>query len=124
MSNGLNSPGQLDSASFRGSRPRKVGPRVVRLQQIATGGTVNPRRGGNPSVRTTEASTQAVIKAVYVQVLGNVMVGYIWRWCAFSLFWDRHGCLFLYGAESSKVSRVSTYVFKDSTGSYNAGNSD
>ena len=71
VSNGLNSPGQLDSASFRGSRPRKVGPRVVRLQQIATGGTVNPRRGGNPSVRTTEASTQAVIKAVYVQVLGN-----------------------------------------------------
>ena len=71
VSNGLNSPGQLDSASFRSSRPRKVGPRVVRLQQIATGGTVNPRRGGNPSVRTTEASTQAVIKAVYVQVLGN-----------------------------------------------------
>ena len=43
----------------------------MRLQQIATGGTVNPRRGGQPSVRNTEASTQAVIKAVYVQVLGN-----------------------------------------------------
>ena len=71
MSNGLNSPGQLDSDSFRKSRPRKGGPRVMRLQQIATGGTVNPGRGGQPSVRTTEASTQAVIKAVYVQVLGN-----------------------------------------------------
>ena len=71
VSNGLNSPGQLDSASFRSSRPRKVGPRVVRLQQIATGGNVNPRVGGRPSVRNTESSTQAVINAVYVQVLGN-----------------------------------------------------
>ena len=71
VSNGLNSPGQLDSASFRNSRPRKVGPRVVRLQQVATGGNVNPRRGGQPSVRNTESSTQAVINAVYVQVLGN-----------------------------------------------------
>ena len=71
VSNGLNSPGQLDSASFRSSRPRRVGPRVVRLQQIATGGTYNPRRGGQPSVRNTESSTQAVINAVYIQVLGN-----------------------------------------------------
>ena len=71
VSNGLNSPGQLDSSSFRSSRPRKVGPRVVRLQQIATGGNVNPKRGGQPSVRNTESSTQAVINAVYVQVLGN-----------------------------------------------------
>jgi phycobilisome core-membrane linker protein len=44
---------------------------VVRLQQIATGGNVNPSRGGQPSVRNTESSTQAVINAVYVQVLGN-----------------------------------------------------
>ena len=71
VSNGLNSPGQLDSASFRSSRPRKVGPRVVRLQQIATGGNVNRRFNGRPSVRNTESSTQAVINAVYVQVLGN-----------------------------------------------------
>ena len=71
VSNGLNSPGQLDSASFRNSRPRKVGPRVVRLQQIATGGNVNRRVSGRPSVRNTESSTQAVINAVYVQILGN-----------------------------------------------------
>ena len=71
VSNGLASPGQMDSAQFRSSRPRKVGPRVVRLQQIATGGAARPRRGGLPSVRNTEASTQAVINAVYVQVLGN-----------------------------------------------------
>ena len=71
VSNGMASPGQMDSAQFRSSRPRKVGPRVVRLQQIATGGAAVPKRGGQPSVRNTEASTQAVINAVYVQVLGN-----------------------------------------------------
>ena len=44
---------------------------MVRLQQIATGGASVPRRGGQPSVRGTEASTQAVIRAVYNQILGN-----------------------------------------------------
>ena len=71
VSNGMAQPGQMDSPQFRGSRPRKVGPRVMRLQQIATGGAAIPRRSGQPSVRNTESSTQAVIKAVYVQVLGN-----------------------------------------------------
>ena len=71
VSNGLNSPGQIASAQSRASRPRKVGPRVVRLQQISTGGAARPTRGGQPSVRTTESSTQSVINAVYVQVLGN-----------------------------------------------------
>ena len=71
VSNGMASPGQMNSTQFRNSRPRKVGPRVMRLQQIATGGSVNPQRGGQPSVRNTESSTQAVINAVYVQVLGN-----------------------------------------------------
>jgi phycobilisome core-membrane linker protein len=71
ISNGMASPGQMDSAQFRSSRPRKVGPRVMRLQQIATGGAAVPKRGGQPSIRNTESSTQAVINAVYVQVLGN-----------------------------------------------------
>ena len=71
VSNGLTQPGQMDSPQFRGSRPRRLGPTVVRLQQIATGGNSVPRRGGQPSIRGTESSTQAVIKAVYVQVLGN-----------------------------------------------------
>ncbi len=71
VSNGMAQPGQMDSPQFRGSRPRKVGPRVVRLQQIATGGAAMPRRAGQPSIRNTESSTQAVIQAVYVQVLGN-----------------------------------------------------
>ncbi|SBO44546.1 phycobilisome rod-core linker polypeptide [Cyanobium sp. NIES-981] len=71
IGNGLNQPGQMGSTQFRKAEPRRVGPRVVRLQQIATGGNSVPRRGGQPSVRNTESSTQAVINAVYVQVLGN-----------------------------------------------------
>jgi phycobilisome core-membrane linker protein len=71
VGNGMRQPGQMNSPQFRASTPRKAGPKVVRLQQIATGGNSLPRRGGQPSIRNTEASTQAVIRAVYVQVLGN-----------------------------------------------------
>jgi phycobilisome core-membrane linker protein len=71
IGNGMAQPGQMDSPAFRSAKPRRVGPRVVRLQQIATGGNSVPRRGGQPSVRGTERSTQAVINAVYVQVLGT-----------------------------------------------------
>ncbi|MFO7630568.1 MAG: phycobilisome rod-core linker polypeptide [Prochlorococcaceae cyanobacterium] len=71
VGNGMSQPGQMDSPQFRKSQPRRVGPKVVRLQQIATGGNSVPRRSGQPSVRGTEASTQAVIRAVYVQILGT-----------------------------------------------------
>jgi phycobilisome core-membrane linker protein len=71
VGNGMRQPGQMNSPQFRASVPRKAGPKVVRLQQIATGGASVPLRGGQPSIRNTEASTQAVIRAVYVQVLGN-----------------------------------------------------
>jgi phycobilisome core-membrane linker protein len=71
VGNGMRQPGQMNSPGFRSCRPRRVGPRVVRLQQIATGGSSRPRRGGQPSVRNTELSTQGVIQAVYVQVLGS-----------------------------------------------------
>ncbi|MFN5221206.1 MAG: phycobilisome rod-core linker polypeptide [Cyanobacteriota bacterium] len=71
IGNGLAQPGQMDSPQFRKASPRRVGPKVVRLQQIATGGSSTPRRSGQPSVRGTEASTQAVLRAVYNQVLGN-----------------------------------------------------
>jgi phycobilisome core-membrane linker protein len=71
VGNGMRQPGQMNSPQFRAATPRKVGPKVVRLEQIATGGASVPRRGGQPSVRNTEASTQRVIRAVYVQVLGN-----------------------------------------------------
>jgi len=71
IGNGMTLPGQMDSSQFRQAKPRRVGPKVVRLQQIATGGNSQPRRGGQPSIRNTEASTQAVIRAVYTQILGN-----------------------------------------------------
>ena len=71
VGNGMAQPGQMNTAQFRKASPRRVGPKVMRLQQIATGGNSVPRRGGQPSVRNTEASTQAVINAVYVQILGN-----------------------------------------------------
>ncbi|WP_216901413.1 phycobilisome rod-core linker polypeptide [Synechococcus sp. CCY 9618] len=71
IGNGMAQPGPMDSAQFRKSIPRRVGPKVVRLRQIATGGSSTPRRGGQPSIRGTESSTQAVINAVYVQVLGT-----------------------------------------------------
>ncbi|MFY8150421.1 MAG: phycobilisome rod-core linker polypeptide [Prochlorococcaceae cyanobacterium] len=72
IGNGMTQPGQMDSAQFRKATPRRVGPKVLRLQQIATGGSSVPRRGGQPSIRGTESSTQAVIRGVYVQILGSV----------------------------------------------------
>ncbi len=71
IGNGIAQPGQMDSPQFRKAKPRRVGPKLVRLQQISTGGSSVPRRGGQPSVRTTESSTRSVIDAVYVQVLGT-----------------------------------------------------
>ena len=71
IGNGLAQPGQMASAQFRKALPRRVGPKRVRLQQIATGGNSVPRRGGQPSIRNTESSTQGVIRAVYTQILGN-----------------------------------------------------
>ena len=71
IGNGISQPGPMNSAQFRRSTPRRVGPKVLRLQQIATGGNSVPRRGGQPSVRGSESATQAVIRGVYVQILGN-----------------------------------------------------
>ena len=71
IGNGISQPGQMASPQFRQAKPRRVGPKVLRLQQIATGGNSVPRRGGQPSIRNTEASTQAVIRGVYAQILGN-----------------------------------------------------
>jgi len=70
VGNGMIQPGQMNSPGFRSAKPRRVGPRVLRLQQIATGGSSAPARSGQPSIRSTEASTQSVINGVYVQVLG------------------------------------------------------
>nr|YP_002048857.1 anchor polypeptide LCM [Paulinella chromatophora]ACB42647.1 anchor polypeptide LCM [Paulinella chromatophora] len=72
LGNGMLQPGQMNSTQFRNAQPRRVGPKVIRLKQIATGGSSVPSRGGQPSSRNTESSTQSTIKAVYVQVLGNI----------------------------------------------------
>jgi phycobilisome core-membrane linker protein len=71
IGNGMNQPGPMNSVQFRKALPRRVGPKVLRLQQIATGGSSVPGRGGQPSIRGTESSTQAVIRGVYNQILGN-----------------------------------------------------
>ncbi|MEI8249679.1 MAG: phycobilisome rod-core linker polypeptide [Synechococcus sp. ELA057] len=71
IGNGIRQPGPMNSAQFRQASPRRVGPKVLRLQQIATGGNSVPRRGGQPSIRGSESATQAVIRGVYVQILGN-----------------------------------------------------
>ena len=71
IGNGMNQPGPMNSVQFRKALPRRVGPKVLRLQQIATGGNSVPGRGGQPSIRGTESSTQAVIRGVYNQILGN-----------------------------------------------------
>ncbi|MEB3271569.1 MAG: phycobilisome rod-core linker polypeptide [Synechococcus sp.] len=71
IGNGMRQPGPMNSAQFRQSSPRRVGPKVLRLRQIATGGSSVPRRGGQPSVRMSEAATQGVIRGVYNQILGN-----------------------------------------------------
>ncbi|MEB3321598.1 MAG: phycobilisome rod-core linker polypeptide, partial [Synechococcaceae cyanobacterium] len=51
IGNGMNQPGPMASPRFRTASPRRVGPKVVKLQQIATGGNSVPRRSGQPSVR-------------------------------------------------------------------------
>jgi phycobilisome core-membrane linker protein len=72
IGNGMAQPGPMNSKQFRKAVPRRVGPTVKTLRQISTGGSSVPRRGGQPSLRGTESSTQAVIRAVYVQVLGTI----------------------------------------------------
>nr|AUG32145.1 anchor polypeptide LCM [Paulinella longichromatophora] len=71
LGNGMNQPGQMNSPQFRSSKSRRVGPKIVRMEQISTGGSSVPSRSGQPSIRGTESSTQTVIQAVYAQVLGN-----------------------------------------------------
>ncbi|GCE64184.1 anchor polypeptide LCM [cyanobiont of Ornithocercus magnificus] len=72
VGNGMAQPGQMGSVQFRESQPRRGGPRIVRLQRGANSGALNPQRGSQaqPSIVTTESSSQAVINAVYTQVLG------------------------------------------------------
>ena len=70
IGNGIAQPGQMNSVQFRRSQPRRGGPRIIRLQQKANSSSLNLGQVNQPSVVTTESSNQAVINAVYIQILG------------------------------------------------------
>jgi phycobilisome core-membrane linker protein len=65
---------QLSNPGARGNDPGSLGPKVIKLTQVAAGGSTRNRKTTivNPaaSVRYTESSTQTVIAATYRQILG------------------------------------------------------
>ena len=64
IGNGLKPSGQINGPDFNRARPRKVGPRVVSMPASANDG----RR---PELNANAESIQAVIRAVYTQIIGN-----------------------------------------------------
>jgi phycobilisome core-membrane linker protein len=65
---------QLSNPGARGAFPGSLGPKVFRLDQIPSyTGTFNKRGTGSQgvSVKFSESSTQAVIRAAYLQVFGR-----------------------------------------------------
>ncbi len=64
VGNGLNLSGQINGPTFNSTKPRKVGPRVVSMPSTANDG----RR---PDVNESAKTVQAVIRAVYAQIIGN-----------------------------------------------------
>jgi phycobilisome core-membrane linker protein len=72
---------QLSNPGARGVSPSSLGPKVFKLDQIPsftglkTRGLSTQQRGGSTqgiSTKFTESSTQAVIRAIYLQVLGRL----------------------------------------------------
>jgi phycobilisome core-membrane linker protein len=71
---------QLSNPAARGKAPGSLGPKVFKLDQLP-GGYIAPKKGfrtansteiaGGVSVKFTESSTQAVIRAAYLQVFGR-----------------------------------------------------
>ncbi|OCQ92222.1 photosystem I reaction center subunit X [Oscillatoriales cyanobacterium USR001] len=71
---------QLSNPGARGKSPGSLGPKVFKLDQLP-GGYIAPKKGfrtanttaiaGGTSVKFTESSTQAVIRAAYLQVFGR-----------------------------------------------------
>lgn len=71
---------QLSNPAARGKAPGPLGPKVFKLDQLP-GGYVAPKKairgvsyssnGASSSVKFTESSTQAVIRATYLQVFGR-----------------------------------------------------
>ncbi|MBW4667140.1 MAG: phycobilisome rod-core linker polypeptide [Cyanomargarita calcarea GSE-NOS-MK-12-04C] len=60
---------QNSNPKARGEFPGTLGPKVFRLDQLP--GTFAKRAGKGTSVKFSESSTQAVIKAAYLQVFGR-----------------------------------------------------
>lgn len=74
--NGAGIDNQLSNPGARGKNPGSLGPKVFKLDQIPSGtkqfgkrGVTTPVQG--VSVKYSESSTQAVIKAAYLQVFGR-----------------------------------------------------
>jgi phycobilisome core-membrane linker protein len=66
---------QLSNPGARGNNPGSLGPKVFKLDQIPSGQRVYGKRGAMPvqgvSIKFSESSTQAVIRAAYLQVFGR-----------------------------------------------------
>ncbi|MBE9048917.1 phycobilisome rod-core linker polypeptide [Nostocales cyanobacterium LEGE 11386] len=60
---------QLSNPKARGEFPGSLGPKVFRLDQIPA--TLSRKGGKGVSVKFSESSTQAVIRAAYLQVFGR-----------------------------------------------------
>lgn len=66
---------QLSNPAARGNNPGSLGPKVFKLDQIPSGTMKYGKRGATPvqgvSVKYSESSTQAIIRAAYLQVFGR-----------------------------------------------------
>lgn len=60
---------QNSNPAARGKAPGSLGPKVFKLQQIPN--TKGKQKGKNTNIKFTEVSTQAVIRACYLQVFGR-----------------------------------------------------
>ncbi|MBD2437025.1 phycobilisome rod-core linker polypeptide [Nostoc sp. FACHB-110] len=60
---------QLSNPRARGVAPGSLGPKVFKLDQLP--GTIGKKAAKGASVRFSESSTQAVIRAIYLQVIGR-----------------------------------------------------
>ncbi|HLO87079.1 MAG TPA: phycobilisome rod-core linker polypeptide [Nostocaceae cyanobacterium] len=60
---------QLSNPRARGVAPGSLGPKVFKLDQLP--GTIGKKAAKGASVKFSESSTQAVIKATYLQVFGR-----------------------------------------------------
>ncbi|MBD2299524.1 phycobilisome rod-core linker polypeptide [Nostoc sp. FACHB-87] len=60
---------QLSNPRARGVAPGSLGPKVFKLDQLP--GTIGKKAAKGASVKFSESSTQAVIRAIYLQVIGR-----------------------------------------------------